>query len=130
MPDVQPYTREAGSGPGVVCLHSNASTSAQWRALINLFSTSHRVLAPDLYGSGKSVDWPSQSEIALLDEVKFIEPVLASAGMPLMLVGHSYGAAVALLAALYSGEAAPSIYRTGMSNSAKACAGVGSANNA
>jgi pimeloyl-ACP methyl ester carboxylesterase len=48
------------------------------------------------------VDWPSQSEIALLDEVKFIEPVLASAGTPLMLVGHSYGAAVALLAALYA----------------------------
>jgi pimeloyl-ACP methyl ester carboxylesterase len=102
MPDVQPYTREAGSGPGVVCIHSNASTSAQWRALIDLLSTSHRVLAPDLYGSGKSVDWPSQSEIALLDEVKFIEPVLASAGTPLMLVGHSYGAAVALLAALYA----------------------------
>ena len=102
MPDQQPFVREAGSGPGVVCLHSNASTSAQWRALIDLLSADHRVLAPDSYGSGKSADWPSQTKISLLDEVEFIEPVLASAGNPLTLVGHSYGAAVALLAALQS----------------------------
>ena len=34
------------------------------------------------------------------DEVALIEPVLARAGSPLALVGHSYGAAVALIAAL------------------------------
>jgi pimeloyl-ACP methyl ester carboxylesterase len=38
----------------------------------------------------------------LRDEVDFLEPVLASAGAPLFLVGHSYGAAVALVAALAS----------------------------
>ena len=36
----------------------------------------------------------------LHDEVTLIEPVLARAGSPLALVGHSYGAAVALIAAL------------------------------
>ena len=39
-------------------------------------------------------------EIALRDEVDFIEPILAMAGTPFALVGHSYGAAVALIAAL------------------------------
>ena len=29
-----PFIREAGAGPGVVCLHSNASSSGQWRALM------------------------------------------------------------------------------------------------
>ena len=38
--------------------------------------------------------------MTLRDEVALIEPVLARAGTPLVLVGHSYGAAVALIAAL------------------------------
>lgn len=100
MPSLQPYVREAGSGPGVVCIHSNASTSSQWRGLIELLEATHHVLAPDSYGSGKSPDWSSESKIALRDEVEFIEPVLARAGTPLILIGHSYGAAVALMAAL------------------------------
>ncbi len=100
MPGAQPFLREAGSGPGVVCIHSNASTSAQWRGLMDRLSASHHVLAPDSYGSGKSPDWPSDRKISLSDEVRFIEPVLALAGSPLTLVGHSYGGAVALMAAL------------------------------
>jgi pimeloyl-ACP methyl ester carboxylesterase len=63
-------------------------------------SATHRVLAPDSYGSGKSPEWPSDRTITLRDEVAFIEPVLAQAGAPFSLVGHSYGAAVALIAAL------------------------------
>lgn len=100
MPNLSPYVREAGSGPGVVCFHSNASSSAQWRDLMDLLSPSHLVLAPDSYGSGKSPDWHSAREISLRDEVDFVEPVLARAGTPFALVGHSYGAAVALIAAL------------------------------
>ena len=100
MPELRPHVREAGSGPAVVCLHANASTSTQWRDLTDLLSPTHRVLAPDLYGAGKSPDWPSRDQITLSDEVEFIEPVLASAGESLVLVGHSYGGAVALIAAL------------------------------
>lgn len=96
----RPYVREAGAGPGVVCLHANASTSAQWRPLMDLLSCSWHVLAPDCYGSGKSTDWPSRHSIRLDDEVDFIEPVLARAGFPVALVGHSYGAAIAANAAL------------------------------
>jgi pimeloyl-ACP methyl ester carboxylesterase len=96
----QPFVREAGAGPGVVCLHANASTSGQWRALMALLAPTFRVFAPDLYGSGQSPDWPSDRVITLRDEVAFIEPVLATAGSPLLLVGHSYGAAVALIEAL------------------------------
>lgn len=92
--------RSAGSGPGVVCIHSNASTSAQWQGLIERLAPRHHVLAPDSYGSGKSPEWPSDRVIRLRDEVAFIEPVLARAGSPLVLVGHSYGAAVALIAAI------------------------------
>lgn len=100
MDKPQPYFREAGTGPGVVCIHANASTSAQWRGLMELLAPKFRVLAPDSYGSGKSPEWPSDRVISLRDEVEFIEPVLAKAGSPLALVGHSYGAAVALIAAM------------------------------
>jgi pimeloyl-ACP methyl ester carboxylesterase len=95
-----PYVREAGSGPAIVCLHANASTSGQWRPLMERLSESHRVLAPDLYGAGNSPDWPSPDLITLRDEARFIGPMLDSAGRPLTLVGHSYGGAVALIAAL------------------------------
>ena len=100
MSSLVPHVREAGAGPGVVCLHSNASSSAQWRGLIDLLAPDHLVLAPDSYGSGKSPDWHSDRVITLGDEVRFIEPVLSRAGTPFALVGHSYGAAVALMAAL------------------------------
>lgn len=40
--------REAGSGHGVVCMHSNASSSSQWRGLMDLLAPRYRVLAPAL----------------------------------------------------------------------------------
>jgi len=95
-----PFVREAGAGPGVVCIHSNASTSGQWHGLMDLLAPKFRVLAPDSYDCGKSPQWPSDRVIRLRDEVALIEPVLTKAGSPLALVGHSYGAAVALIAAL------------------------------
>lgn len=100
MPQTVPFVREAGAGPGVVCLHSNASSSGQWRGLMDTLAPKFRVLAPDSYGAGKSPEWPSDRVITLGDEAALIEPVLAEAGEPLALVGHSYGAAVALIAAL------------------------------
>ncbi len=100
MASPQPHTREAGTGPAVVCLHSNASHGGQWRALMARLAPSHRVLAPDSYGSGSSPDWPSDRTISLADEVAFLEPVFTQAGDGFSLVGHSFGAAVALIAAL------------------------------
>jgi pimeloyl-ACP methyl ester carboxylesterase len=84
---LEPFFREAGTGPSVVCLHSNASTSGQWRGLTDRLAPAFRVLAPDSYGAGKSPEWPSDRRIRLLDDVALIEPVLAGAGSPLAL-GH------------------------------------------
>lgn len=96
----EPFFREAGAGPGVVCLHSNASHSGQWRELMDRLAPDFHVLAPDAYDAGKSPAWPADQPMCLDDEVTLLEPVLARAGSPLVLVGHSYGAAVALTAAL------------------------------
>lgn len=99
----EPFVREAGSGPAVVCLHSNASSSSQWRTLMELLAPTHHVLAVDSYGSGKSPEWPSDRQITLADEVAFIAPLLSRLQGPITLVGHSYGAAVVLKAALTGG---------------------------
>jgi pimeloyl-ACP methyl ester carboxylesterase len=97
---VAPFFREAGSGPGVVCVHSNGSSSSQWRGLIDLLAPKFHVLAPDSYGAGKSPPWPTGRKIALRDEVALLEPVFARAGDPFSLVGHSYGGAICLVAAV------------------------------
>lgn len=89
--------REAGSGPGVVCLHSNASSAGQWRALMDLLAPKFHVIAADSYGAGKSPPRPPNT--MLRDEVALLEPIFARAGDPFALVGHSYGGAVALVAA-------------------------------
>ena len=95
-----PFFREAGSGPGVICLHANASSSGQWRALTELLAARFHVFAPDSYGAGKSPPWPTGRKVALRDEVALLEPVLARAGDGISLVGHSYGGGIALVGAL------------------------------
>jgi pimeloyl-ACP methyl ester carboxylesterase len=99
MSGMTPFFREAGAGPGVVCLHANASSSSQWRSLLEELSPKFHVLAADSYGSGKSPPWPTRDGW-LRDEVDLLEPVFARAGDPFVIVGHSYGGAIALIAAL------------------------------
>jgi pimeloyl-ACP methyl ester carboxylesterase len=94
------FFREAGTGPGVVCIHSNASSSGQWRALMDLLAPKFHVLAADSYGAGKSPAWPTDRKIGLRDEIALLEPVFARAGDPFAVVGHSYGGAIALVAAI------------------------------
>jgi pimeloyl-ACP methyl ester carboxylesterase len=96
---VTPFFREQGSGPTVVCLHSNASSSAQWRALSDLLAARFRVIAVDGYGAGKSPPWPP-FPVRLSDEAELVAGVLGQNGEPFHLVGHSYGAAVAMKLAL------------------------------
>jgi pimeloyl-ACP methyl ester carboxylesterase len=59
-----------------------------------------RTLAADLYGSGQSPAWSGARPLWLADEVALLAPVFAAAGPRFHLVGHSYGGAVALMAAL------------------------------
>jgi pimeloyl-ACP methyl ester carboxylesterase len=94
------HYREAGAGNGVVCLHASASSSAQWRPLMDRLAGRFHTLAADLYGSGQSPAWSGERPLWLADEVALLAPVFAAAGPKFHLVGHSYGGAVALLAAL------------------------------
>jgi pimeloyl-ACP methyl ester carboxylesterase len=93
------YFRESGSGATVVCLHSSASSSGQWRSLMDKLSDRYRVVAIDLYGYGKSPAWPGTRQLLLDDEVALMAPILKNAGK-FHLIGHSYGGLIALKLAL------------------------------
>ena len=41
-----PFFREAGAGRGVVCLRSNASSSSQWRLLLERLAPHARPMGP------------------------------------------------------------------------------------
>ena len=94
------YVCEAGAGAGVVCVHCNASSSSQWRGLMDRLAPRFHVLAGDSHGAGRGPAWPSDRTLCLQDEVGLLQPLRARAGEPQALVGHSYGGAVALLASL------------------------------
>ncbi|HEX3596555.1 MAG TPA: alpha/beta hydrolase, partial [Polyangiaceae bacterium] len=74
--------------------------SGQFRPLMDRLAPHFRVVAADLYGYGQSPAWPEGERLSLLEEVRLLEPVFRSCGESFHLVGHSYGAAVALRAAL------------------------------
>src|SRR5688572_18112304 len=86
--------------PAVVCVHCSASSSRQWRPLVERRAARRRVLTVDLYGYGASPPWPVGRGLTLLDEAGLLAPLYEVAGGPVDLVGHSYGGAVALRAAL------------------------------
>ena len=94
------YFREAGSGTAVLCLHCSASTSGQWRPLMEQLGERYHVIAPDLYGCGKSPAWPGERPMWLDDQIDLLAPAFERAGERFHLVGHSYGGAIALKAAL------------------------------
>ena len=96
-----PFFREVGSGARIVCLHANASTSSQWRGgSWTRLRPGFTSLAADSFGAGRSPAWPSDRQVSLQDEVELLQPVFDRAGERFALVVHSYGAAIALIAAL------------------------------
>ncbi len=94
-----PTVLKAGTGPAIVCLHSSTSSSRQWKKFVDLLSGEYQVIAPDLYGYGDSPHWSVEQTLSLSDELELLRPVFDGIGGPFHLIGHSYGAAVALAAA-------------------------------
>lgn len=89
--------RDDGGIP-VVALHSSASSKSQWENLTRDLAGQYEVHALNLPGYGSSVSRGTQSGM-----VAVAEPVLAQIEQlqtPVHLVGHSFGGAVALNAAL------------------------------
>ncbi len=91
---------DTGVGETVVALHSSASSGKQWQDLGALLAGDFRVLAPDLYGYGKTVDWPGPTPLQLADEVAIVAALATLGDGAIHLVGRSYGGVVALRAVM------------------------------
>jgi pimeloyl-ACP methyl ester carboxylesterase len=95
---------ERGAGDPVVLVHSSGMSSRQWRRLESELSTTHRVVMPDLLGYGDSTPFPDDDRFHfVLDELaleRLVDQLATEAG-PVHLVGHSYGAFLALLVAIH-----------------------------
>lgn len=79
----------------VVLLHSSGASSRQWHALVGTLQRQHEVHALDLHGHGSRAAWPGPAPMRLADEAAPVERLLEQLGGA-HLIGHSYGAAVAL----------------------------------
>ena len=99
-----PHLHETPARPTVILLHASASSPRQWDRLAARLAPGWRVHAVELYGHGTRRPWPGHARFTLADEAGMLAPLLAQAGEA-HLVGHSYGAAVALkLASLFPGK--------------------------
>lgn len=91
---------DAGSGPPAILVHSSGTGNWQWRRLIEDLAGCRRVLAPNLYGYGKTPAWPEDRTQSLDDQAALVEAVAARTRGPLAIIGHSMGGAIAMKAAL------------------------------
>lgn len=79
----------------VILLHSSAASARQWDALAERLQPAFDVHAIDLHGHGRQPDWTGERPLSVHDDAALALPVLERAGGA-HLIGHSYGAAVAM----------------------------------
>jgi pimeloyl-ACP methyl ester carboxylesterase len=89
----------AGTGPAMVLLHGLLGYSFNWRQVIPQLAKRHEVFVPDMPGSGFS-NCSSGLDCRLSSSTDRLLEFLDAVGIESCdLVGHSYGGAIAMLAA-------------------------------
>ncbi len=98
MRDLPPH-RIYGSGPRpVLALHCSLAHGGEWAGLAGLLA-GVRLMAPDLPGHGRQPEWDGQSDTHA-DATRQAADCAAALGAPVDVIGHSFGATVALRLAL------------------------------
>lgn len=91
---------DAGAGPALLFLPGSYSTPAAWRPMQRLLPAGYRQVGTSLLGYGGSSETRTAEDTGIAHEVHLVETLARQVGVPLHLVGHSYGATVALAAAI------------------------------
>ncbi len=86
--------------PTVIALHCSGSSRRQWRQLSAELEGQFAVIALDLFGTDSIGPWAGDRPFQLTDEAALTVDLIDAAETPVHLVGHSYGGAVALRAAI------------------------------
>jgi pimeloyl-ACP methyl ester carboxylesterase len=87
----------SGEGPPLVLVHGTAADHGRWSPVLPAFEERFAVCAVDRRGRGGSGD---AEGYAIEREFEDVAAVVVSLGEPVTLLGHSYGALVALEGAL------------------------------
>ncbi len=84
--------RESGSGDVLLLLHAAGSTSGQWRGVTPHFEDRYRVVAPDLFGHGRTDFWPDPKTLTHDDQGDLINAMLEEVDAnSVHMIAHSYG---------------------------------------
>jgi pimeloyl-ACP methyl ester carboxylesterase len=96
--------RESGKGKPILLIHGLGASSYTWRAITPQLAKTNRVIALDLKGFGNS-DKPLDDAYTISDQARLIRDYMARRDLrDVTLVGHSFGGAIALAAALDDAE--------------------------
>lgn len=94
--------QEQGDGPAMVLVPGSFGTGAAWRGVVQALRGRWRVVTTSLLGYGGTVERRDVAAPRMGDEIEMLEEVIwrAGRGGPVHLVGHSFGAQVALATAV------------------------------
>ncbi|MES1977197.1 MAG: alpha/beta hydrolase [Pseudomonadota bacterium] len=88
--------QETGHGQAIVFVPGSFSTGSSWRNISTPLSERYRTITTSLSGYGKTQERRRPGGTHIEDEMDVLEAVLKTAGTPVHLVAHSFGAWVAL----------------------------------
>lgn len=95
-----PALPERQPAPTLIALHASGHSARQWQPLRGAFGGCAEVAAPDFHGHGAGPEPPHAPERALAADTAIALREIDAAPGAVHLVGHSYGGAVALRAAM------------------------------
>lgn len=90
---------DKGKGPAVIIGHCSSASHKEWLPLIEKLVPDWHVFAPDFIGYGQSEAWPEDKVFSGQADVNVLLQLAKKVKRPVHMVGHSYGAALALVAA-------------------------------
>ncbi len=96
-PDLRHFGR---GGQAALCLHCSLGHASAWAGLGAALDGRLAITAPDLPGHGRGVPWVSGRDMAAVAVARAAEVIVAEHRAPVDVIGHSYGAVVALRLAL------------------------------
>jgi pimeloyl-ACP methyl ester carboxylesterase len=84
---------ESGAGPVALLLHGNPDNAEQWLPVMGLLSSTHRCIAPDIPGYGKSPEPPASFDYSLRAQTAFVDELLAVLGISerVLMIVHDIG---------------------------------------
>lgn len=94
--------KQTGDGPTIVLVPGGLSTTSAWRPISERLGDRYRLVSTSLLGYGRTDERRTEADHSIEHQLNAIDAVLEEAGEPLHLVGHSWGASLALMTGLRS----------------------------